>query len=242
MTDSKFHIGCSSFRESRWKGIFYPEDLPGKDYFKFYSQHFNTYEMNGTFYKFPTLKVMQNWYDRSPENYMFSVKVNKVITHFKRFKDCKTELDQFYDVCSQGLKEKLSCVLFQLPPSFKYDPEKLQLIIDSLNPQFKNVVEFRHESWWNDDVFEAFSKKNITFCNVSYPKLPTEIIKTTSIGYFRFHGVPKLFYSEYSDLELKNVKSGLSKKSFSEVFVYFNNTASTAGIVNATKFKDDNLG
>ncbi|RZK12277.1 MAG: DUF72 domain-containing protein [Flavobacterium sp.] len=238
MKKEDLHIGCSSFYNGYWKGVFYPKYLTRKEWFPYYCEHFNTYELNATFYKFPTLKSLQDWYDKSPEGFQFAVKAPKVITHQKKFADCQQEMDDFYEVCKEGFKEKLGCILFQLPPSFHYTPERLAMIVATLKPDFKNVIEFRNKTWWNDEVYEVFSKNNITFCSVSYPNLPNDIIQTNEIGYVRFHGVPKLFYSSYNDEELKQVADFLfSNAEFKKTFVYFNNTASVAGILNAIELK-----
>ena len=233
MKNFKLFIGCSSYYNSNWKPEFYPQDLPRSKWFDFYSDHFPTYEMNGTFYKAPTLKVMQNWYLKGPENFVYAVKAPKIITHLKRFKACEDEINIFYEVCKNGLKEKLGPVLFQLPPSFHYSEENLELIIKNLNPEFKNTIEFRHESWWKKEVFEILEKNGITFCNVSHPTLPDSVSKTSNIGYFRFHGSPKMFYSSYSEEYLKKIYEEITKNSFEEFYIFFNNTASTAGVLNA---------
>jgi uncharacterized protein YecE (DUF72 family) len=133
----------------------------------------------------------------------------------------------------------VSFMLFQLPPSFAYNPDKLALIINALNFDFKNVIEFRNASWWIQEVFDAFIKNKLIFCSVSYPGLPTTIIATTSTGYVRFHGDPKLFYSEYSEAELSRMCEEIEHaKKLKTVFIYFNNTASTAGILNALAIKN----
>lgn len=106
-----------------------------------------------------------------------------------------------------------------------------------MNPSFKNVVEFRHESWWRQDVIAMLRENKITFCNVDYPQLPNEIQEITSIGYIRMHGNPELFYSEYTKEEIEALYSNVSKRGFKEVYIYFNNTASTAGIINALQLK-----
>lgn len=238
MKNQKIHVGCSSFYNTYWKGIFYPEDLPRKEWFAYYSQHFSTYEHNATFYRFPTLKSLQKLYEATPEHFLFAVKAPKIITHLKKFTDCKQEINDFYEICLEGFKEKLGCILFQLPPSFHYSRERLLLIVASLNPDFNNVIEFRNETWWREEVYEIFAENNITFCSVNYPNLPTDIIQTNEIGYVRFHGNPKLFYSSYKDEELKQVADFLSSNNkFKRTFLYFNNTASTAGILNALRLQ-----
>jgi len=237
MNSSNVHIGCSAFNNGYWKPLFYPEGLPRNKWFEFYCEHFNTYEINATFYTFPTLKSLESWYNKTPPNFTFAVKAHKTITHFKRFNNCAEEVAAFYEIASAGLKEKLGCILFQLPPSFNYSPEKLELIISHLNPDFNNVIEFRHASWWREEVYEALSIHNITFCSVSYPNLPETVEVTSSIGYVRLHGVPKLFYSEYSDDNLKQWQNEILQSKWEKAFVYFNNTANTAGIINALYMK-----
>lgn len=226
-------IGCPSYATPSWQPLFYPEGLPKKQWFEFYCAHFNTYEINATFYRFPTVKSLQSWYEKAPDKFKFSVKVPKIITHIKRLMDCNEELEKFYSVSREGLKEKLACVLFQLPPSFIYSPERLEAIITSVNSEFNNVVEFRHESWWRQDVIESLSNNDIIFCSVNYPKLPTSVIKTAQTGYVRMHGNPKLFYSEYTQEDIKALFKDISDQNFETVYLYFNNTASTAGIINA---------
>ena len=227
-------IGCSSFNNRYWKGIFYPEDLPVSKWFEYYCEHFDTYEFNGSFYKFPTEKILNNWYNKAPENFLFSVKAPKEITHIKKFKDCKKLIEEFYSVCKNGLADKLGCILFQFPPGYDYSKERLNEIVSNLDPEFKNVIEFRHESWWNDEVWEIFLENNITFCSVSYPNLPQTIFTEFPLIYIRFHGNLKLFYSGYSSAELNQVKN---KVEYKNAFVYFNNTAGTEGILNAMEFK-----
>jgi len=234
----KIHIGLSAYNNSYWKGIFYPEDLPASKRFEFYCRHFNTYEINATFYKFPTDKSMKTWYDKSPDGFLFSVKVPKTITHIKKFNDSQEEIDAFYSICNNHLKEKLGFILFQLPPSFNYTPERLHLILNSLNTEYKNVVEFRNESWWIPEVLDAFTKHKIIFCSVSYPKLPNDIINTTTTAYIRLHGVPKLFYSGYNDAQLQQMTNSiLENTAIDSAYIYFNNTASSEGILNALALK-----
>ncbi|MGO4821544.1 MULTISPECIES: DUF72 domain-containing protein [unclassified Flavobacterium] len=234
----KIQIGCSSFYNRKWVPIFYPENLPSKNWFEYYSNHFSTFEINATFYKFPTLRIMENWYAKSPENYSYSVKAPKEITHLKKFKDCVELIDKLYSVCESGLKEKLGCLLFQFPPSYAFSKENLDTIVSSLNPKYKNIVEFRNDSWWNDEVINTLTANNISFCSVSHPKLPQHIVTQSPVIYLRLHGAKKLFYSEYTTEELEYIKYQLvMSETKKEVFIYFNNTASEAGIKNAQLMK-----
>lgn len=234
---TKIIPGCSSFNERYWQDVFYPEDLPRKDWFTYYCRHFDTYEMNGTFYRFPTSKALANWYDKSPKGFQFSVKMYKTVTHLKKFVDCEREIAEFYAVCRNNLKEKLACVLFQLPRSFSYSEDNLELLLESLDYSFTNVVEFRNAGWWRNNVFKAFAEHGIIFCTVSYPNLPEGLVKTASEGYVRLHGVPKLFYSGYGENYLSALKDDIGSIGWDKAFIYFNNTASTEGILDALEFR-----
>lgn len=232
-------IGCSSFYNSYWKQVFYPEELQRTKWFDFYCTSFESYEMNGTFYKFPTLKVMEDWYMKTPDAFVFSVKAPREITHIKKFIDCEKLIEDFYKICKEGLKEKLGCILFQLPPSYHYSQEKLLFIINQLNPEFDNVIEFRHESWWIPEVSNELAKNNITLCSVSHPQLPDTIFMEYPLVYIRLHGKEQLFHSNYTSEQLINLKDTiLNSEKSKRVFIYFNNTANTSGILNALEIKN----
>ena len=230
----KWFIGCSGFAYKEWKEVFYPQGLPQSKWFDYYTQHFNTLELNVTFYRFPTLKSLQAWYDKAPDGFVFSAKVPRWITHYRRFEETERMLGDFYGLLKDGLKEKMGVVLFQLPGQFAYSTEKLHKIIAQLDYSFTNVIEFRNEGWWRKDVMQLLKKNNIGFCGVSFPKLPDDAVINSTMPYYRFHGVPKLFYSQYSKAFVKKIYEQLAtKKSAKTIYVYFNNTATQAAINNA---------
>ncbi len=235
MKNIQWYIGCSGFAYKEWKDVFYPAKLPQKDWFRFYTDHFNTLELNVTFYRFPTLNSLHAWYDKAPEHFVFSAKVPRSITRFKKLQDTERMLADFYGLLKEGLKEKLGCVLFQLTPHYTYSKERLELLLNAVNHSFTNVVEFRNESWWRKDVQTILKKNDISFCGVSFPKIAKDdAVINTPICYYRFHGVPKLFYSEYEEAFLdKIVDQVSSSKKLKSAFIYFNNTASTAALQNA---------
>ena len=149
-------------------------------------------------------------------------------------------LTDFYTACTKGLQEKLGPVLFQFPPRFKYTEERLQRILDNLDPAFINVVEFRHDSWWNEEVYTRLKKRHIIFCSMSHPQLPNNVVATGPNIYYRFHGVPDLYFSLYSDKELKKIAKEIAKvKGIKKAWCYFNNDVNTAALQNA-KFLQDN--
>jgi uncharacterized protein YecE (DUF72 family) len=229
-----WHIGCSGFHYKDWKGPFYPTDLPQRKWFDFYCEHFKTLELNVTFYRFPQLSFLQNWHQKSPADFRFAVKAPRAITHYKKFNDTGNLIISFYDTINNGLQEKLGPVLFQMPPSYHYSEANLVKIINSLNPSFKNVLELRHTSWWRDDVYEELAKNKITFCGMSHPTLPDEMIVNTDVVYYRFHGVPELYRSRYSvEFLQKIVNSIKSNNQTKEAWCYFNNDYDAIGVINA---------
>jgi len=178
---------------------------------------------------------MDNWYHTSPDNFVFTIKAPAKITHYAKFSGTEELISNFYRVIAGGLKEKLACVLFQLPPSFTYTPERLSLILKNLDHGFHNVVEFRHISWWNNNVFTEFKNKNVTFSGLSYPSaLPDEVIQFTKLVYYRFHGKPVLYKSLYTAEEMSKFASAIDPVN-KQVFVYFNNTWGTAALTNAAQ-------
>ncbi|CAN5197302.1 DUF72 domain-containing protein [soil metagenome] len=234
----EWRIGCSGFSYKDWKGSFYPEKLAQSKWFGYYSERFKTLELNVTFYRFPQVRFLQNWYDKSPSDFSFAVKAPRLISHYKKFNDCEKFLSDFYGTCKEGLKEKLGPVLFQLPPQIVYDEAFLEKMIQQLNPDFANVVEFRHASWWQQKVYYALSKQNITFCSISHPTLPDDVIINTSLVYYRFHGVPKLYYSQYTENKLISIADAIiQSKKVKTAFIYFNNTATMAALNNAASLK-----
>src|SRR4029077_11454320 len=199
----KCFIGCSGFHYKEWKNKFYPEKLPQSKWFDYYCQQFNTLELNVTFYRFPQLSFLENWYKKSPANFCFAVKAPRLITHYKQFNETEELLSDFYSTIKDGLKEKLGPILFQLPGKITYNTDLLKRIVNSLDDKFINTVEFRHASWWNKHVYDELEKHHIIFCGISHPQLPEDIIINSPTIYYRFHGVPKLYYSQYDETVMK---------------------------------------
>jgi uncharacterized protein YecE (DUF72 family) len=239
MQKVNWHIGCSGFSYKEWREGFYPKGLAQSKWFSYYTQYFNTLELNVTFYRFPTINSLKGWYDKAPAQFSFSAKVPRPITHFKKFEDTERMITDFYGLLKEGLKEKLSCVLFQLPPTLIYSKEKLEKILNQVDPAFKNVIEFRHESWWKKNIQTILKKHNISFCGVSFPKISfDDAVINTPTCYYRFHGVPKLFYSEYDEAFIEKIYNQIAQnKKVKTAYIYFNNTASLAALHNAKYFQ-----
>lgn len=214
--------GCSGFSYKEWKGSFYPEGTPAKAWFEYYCARFPTLELNVTFYRFPTADTFDGWYRRSPLGYVFAVKAPRLITHLKQFNDVAQLQKDFYAAVENGLRDKLGPLLYQLPAKLEYRPAILGKILRSMDTAFTNVIEFRHESWWRADVYDALDKKGVTFCSLSHPGLPDWVIPGGELAYYRFHGVPSLYRSSYGPDFVEKILAQVQGR---KAFLFFNNTA-----------------
>lgn len=231
---NKYYVGCSGFAESYWKGIFYPEDLSAKDYLNFYAEYLNAVEINSTFYRKPRVSTLENWVAQTGPSFKFFIKIPKTISHIKKLEDTKAETAEFCQYISDHLKDKLGGFLFQLPPSFKFTKENLQKVLDTVDNLCLNVVEFRHHSWWTKEIQDVLNERSIVFSGVSIPKnIPNDfMINNSEFAYYRLHGVPDQFKSEYSENELESLATEIQKFEGTS-YVFFNNTFGTAAIKNA---------
>ncbi len=238
MTKENLYIGCSGFYNNDWKGSLYPENAQSKDFLSLYSTTFNAVEINSTFYRKPTSKTLLKWYDETPDDFRFFIKIPKAITHQNRLENSKDEIALFCDHIQNSLKDKLSGFLYQLPPSFKNTAENTERIMDNMDHRFLNVIEFRHTSWWQKEVFDLLKKHNIIFSGVSFPgNLPEDlIINHSEILYYRLHGKPVLYKSEYTK-DFMDALAEKIKNTTQTSFIFFNNTWGIAAIKNSLYLK-----
>lgn len=228
-----WYIGCSGFSYRDWKPEFYPQGLATSKWLNYYSEHFNSFESNTSFYRTPQISTLHKWVSETPDNFVISVKAPQTITHYKKMTGTKDLLAAFYDLMLNGLQQKLGAVLFQFPPGFSFTEERLTAILEQLEPAFTNVVEFRHSSWWQPGVYQALAAKGICFCSISHPSIADAVVVTAPIVYFRFHGVPDLYRSCYTDEYLDTVlKQILQFEQVRRVYLYFNNNISASSLKN----------
>jgi uncharacterized protein YecE (DUF72 family) len=229
------HIGCSGWFYWHWRGTFYPDALATNEWFDHYAKEFDTVELNAPFYSWPTAVTVKSWIRQlGRKRFIYSVKVCELITHTKRFRGTK-ELIRDFGYIADLLGERMGCFLFQLPPSFHYTPARLRNIVEQLEPERRNVVEFRHKSWWNDTVYKTFAKHRVIFCSCSGPRLPDEVIKTAEDIYIRFHGTSAWYRHDYSGDELGIWAARIRKSGAKRVWAYFNNDREGFAIKNAKR-------
>ena len=226
-------IGCSGWYYWHWKGLFYPQDIPGSQWFAHYARHFKTVELNAPFYSWPTVGTVRTWIRQAGRRqFIYTVKVSELITHTKRFVGTKQLVRDFCFIADL-LGERMGCFLFQLPPSFHYTPPRLRTIVSQLDARRRNVVEFRHRSWWNEAVYSAFRDHGITFCSTSGPRLPDELIETSDDIYIRFHGTKRWYRHDYTKDELAVWTRRICQSGATRVWAYFNNDREGNAIRNA---------
>jgi uncharacterized protein YecE (DUF72 family) len=230
---TKYYIGTSGWHYEHWKDIFY-HDLKTAKWLDYYSEHFETVELNNSFYHLPAEKAFKHWHDSVPKNFVFSVKASRYITHIKRLKDSQEAMKKFLSR-AYFLEEKLGVLLYQLPPQMKINTERLEEFLSYLPPTVKHVFEFRNESWLVDSTFDLLRKYHAGFCIFDLPGYTSPLVATSNFSYIRFHGSQGLYSSSYSDTELKKWAKDIRKLNteLESVFIYFNNDAEGYAIDNA---------
>jgi uncharacterized protein YecE (DUF72 family) len=227
------HIGCSGWFYWDWRGAFYGADLPTNKWFARYARAFKTVELNAPFYSWPTVGTVQGWRRQIGKScFIYTVKASELITHVKQFSGTKTLVRDFGHVADL-LGPSMGCLLFQLPPSFHYSAARLSRIVAQLDPRRRNVVEFRHRSWWNEKVYDAFRTAGIIFCSCSGPKLPDELVRTSDDLYIRFHGIKQWYRYDYTAEELAIWAQRIRASKAKRVWAYFNNDRNGYAIRNA---------
>ena len=235
-------IGTSGYSYPHWRKVFYPPGLPNSKWLEFYVQHFNCVELNVTFYRLPKNTTFVSWYEHSPSSFKFIIKGSRFITHIKRLKDCRQSLKLFFNRACL-LKEKLSCVLWQLPPSLKCDLKTLDAFIKILRtnwPCYRYSFEFRHLSWFNSSLYRLLESNNINLCIADSPTLPPREIVTTDFLYLRFHGGKILANSRYSVKELNQWRDKIKNwlKNTETLFAFFNNDSYGFAVKNALQLTE----
>ncbi|HKZ79090.1 MAG TPA: DUF72 domain-containing protein [Pyrinomonadaceae bacterium] len=225
-------VGTSGYSYKEWKGSFYPEKLPAREMLSFYSSKLPTVEINNTFYRLPQKSMLENWQMQVPKGFRFVLKAPQRITHFKRLKDVGDETKYFLDTASV-LGEQLGVVLFQLPPNMKKDLERLKDFVQLLSPQGRAAFEFRHPTWFDNDVLELLSAHNLPLCVSDTDDLPaSHIDRTANWGYVRLRRV------NYPEEALRQWLELIQNQKWQDVFVFFKHEDEGTGPRLARQFLD----
>jgi uncharacterized protein YecE (DUF72 family) len=230
----RVHVGTSGWHYKHWLGDFYPEKFASAKMFSWYAREFHTVEMNNSFYRLPEEKTFQQWKDMAPSGFLFAVKASRFITHIKRLKNVEDSIDLFFSR-AKPLGSALGPVLFQLPPRWKANIERLAEFLGILSKRHKYAVEFRDATWCIPQVYDLLRRRNVALCIHDWRERPWPKELTADFTYIRFHGSGSCYGGNYPDEQLRAwvglIRSW--KPSINEAFIYFNNDIGGHAIRNA---------
>jgi uncharacterized protein YecE (DUF72 family) len=219
----KVRIGCSGWQYKHWKGDFYPADLPQTAWLDWYARRFDTVEVNNSFYRLPEARTFRGWYERSPPAFLFAVKASRYLTHLKKLKDPEEPLQRFFERAVE-LGSKLGPVLYQLPPRWPADLERLRAFVQCLPRRHQHTIEFRDPSWYTADALAVLEAHGVALCLHDMHGSATGPQRRGPFVYVRFHGTTK-YGGRYGDEELRAWAEWLRAEHAAgrDVFAYFNN-------------------
>jgi len=232
------HIGTSGWHYDAWRGPFYPQDMTAEDFLGYYADRFQTVEINSTFYQLPEEGTFAQWHSTVPDGFVFAVKANQYITHMKKLKDPEEPVSNFLGRVD-ALRDKLGPVLFQLPPRWNFNKERLERFLQTLPDDLECAFEFRDESWFNEEAYSLLEKHNAAFCIYHLAGRLSPKRVTSDLVYLRLHGPGGPYQGQYSDEELGQWSKDLSQWAGEgrEVFCYFDNDEAGYAAQDAQRLK-----
>ncbi|MCC9168547.1 DUF72 domain-containing protein [Pontibacter harenae] len=237
--ERKIHIGTSGWHYKHWMGNFYPEGLKAKDFTSHYLQFFRTVEINNSFYKLPSAQTFANWRSSVPEDFIFAVKASRFITHMKKLKDPQESIARFFENVNH-LGEKVGPILFQLPPGWGLNEERLANFLALLPPYHRYTFEFRHHSWYSEGVLNLLRQHNVAFCiyELEYHFSPMEV--TADFVYIRLHGPENKYSGSYSEEGLRWWAGNCLewRRQGKDVYIYFDNDQAGYAAFNAKRLQE----
>ena len=233
-------IGTSGWTYEDWRRRFYPEEIPRKDWLSWYAQLFATTEINGSFYRTPSCEAVRQWRERTPANFRFAWKASKFITHWKRLTERSANSIELMVSRLQILGRKCGPVLFQLPSRFRANRERLASFIDLLPATYRYAFEFRHESWYEEPVFQLLRDHNVSLCLSDHHDAPSPWVVTARHVYVRGHGPGGRYKGSYGEPTLRAWAYQIEswRKANRQVYVYFDNDQKSAAPKDAKRLID----
>jgi uncharacterized protein YecE (DUF72 family) len=236
---ARVHIGTSGWHYDSWRGPFFPKGLPLKYQLQYYASQFATAELNGVFYRTPTPEAVQSWREQTGRNFTFAWKASKFITHWKRLGGNSLNSVALLEDRLSLLGDKAGPILFQLPPNFKADKERLATFLEFLKPKRRYSFEFRDASWYAPSILKLLASKDIALCLSDHHDAPAPWKRTATFVYVRGRGPGGRYQGHYSDVTLvewaKRIRSW--KRGGYDVYVYFDNDQKSAAPADALKLQ-----
>lgn len=235
----EIRIGTSGWQYKHWRGTFYPKELRQREHFPYYTGLFDTVELNSSFYQLPDRETFKKWRENSPDGFVYAVKASRYITHMKKLKDTK-EATALFLKNSKGLGKKRGPILFQLPPGWSVNAERLHHFLRSLPATNRYTFEFRNNTWYCDEVFELLERYNCAFCFYDLAGHQSPIVTTADFIYVRLHGPGGKYQGSYTKKALSAWATRCLKWSGNgkDVYVYFDNDQAGHAAWNARALKD----
>jgi uncharacterized protein YecE (DUF72 family) len=220
----RVHVGCSGWVYKHWRGIFYPEGLPQRLWFQRYAEDFDTVEINASFYRLPLATTFEGWRDKAPPGFRYAVKVNRFITHLKKLNGVEEEVARFIAL-ARPLGPALGPLLYQLPPSLHKDLPRLEAFLKLLPPDLEQVFEFRHKSWYDEEVLDMLDSHGVGFVSHDLKGIESPRWASGRTAYVRFHGAGGKYWGRYSDDALLRWTDWIAEQLElgRSVWCYFNN-------------------
>lgn len=237
-TAPAIRVGCSGWVYRHWRGLLYPEGLPQKRWFERYAEEFGTVEINASFYRLPLASTFEGWRDKAPPGFRYALKVNRFITHMKKLVGCEEEIDRFIAL-ARGLGPALGPLLHQLPPSLHKDLPRLEAYLARLPRDLEQVVEFRHRSWYDEEVLELLDRHGAGFVAHDLKGLVSPRWASGRAAYVRFHGTAGKYRGRYPDEALLEWAGWCADQARlgRSVWCYFNNDIHGHAIEDARTLK-----
>jgi uncharacterized protein YecE (DUF72 family) len=231
---SLVHIGCSGWNYRHWRGRFYPKGLPVSRWFHFYAETFDTVEINNSFYRLPKASTFEAWREQAPPAFRYAVKANRFLTQAKKLKDCEEPLARMMAPV-RSLDDRLGPILYQLPPHFRCNTDRLERFLRLLPGDITHVFEFRDASWHVDGVFDLPDRYGVGFCTHDFPGLATPRLAVGPLAYVRFHGGAGKYWGRYRDEALLERAGWIAHEARAArpVWAFFNNDADAAAVEDA---------
>jgi uncharacterized protein YecE (DUF72 family) len=235
----EIRIGTSGYHYKHWRGPFYPKKISPEEMLKFYSQSFDTVELNNSFYRLPTEAAFDNWRQSVPANFVFAVKASRFLTHQKKLKDPESALEKLLPRASR-LSNKLGPILFQLPPRWRVNADRLEALLEALPRDLRYAFEFRDLSWIQPDITKLLARFNAAFCIYELAGYHSPLTVTADFAYVRLHGPGVEKYQEaYSASRLRRWKQQVDEwaKDLAAIYIYFDNDQAGYAARNALTLK-----
>jgi uncharacterized protein YecE (DUF72 family) len=235
-SEVRVHIGTSGWVYPHWRGAFYPDKLPEREWLAFYAAHFSSVEINRSFYRLPSRENFAAWKAATPEGFVFAVKASRFITHMKKLKEPERTLPPLLEAVA-GLGEKVGPLLFQLPPSWHANATRLRSFLDALPTDVKAAFELRDPTWHTQAIFDVLAEFNAAFCVYDLGGFESPRVTTADFVYVRLHGPGAPYSVRYGTAALSDWAKWLRRQKAKEAFVYFDNDEAAYAVRDALELR-----